>query len=225
VLNPRSRRSTLLGGALAALLLAVCVPAWLAVPAVADAPPPAGTARAVLAGGCFWGMEAVFGSLRGVVRATPGFAGGSAASAHYEIVSTGTTHHAESVEILYDSRVISYQQLLQVYFRVAHDPTELDRQGPDSGTQYRSTIFFADAAQRATAQTTIAQLTAQHVFGAPIVTTLEPLTAFYPAEAYHLHYVARHPDDPYVVENDLPKLAHLRAAYPALVKPQQAAVR
>ncbi|HTW85129.1 MAG TPA: peptide-methionine (S)-S-oxide reductase MsrA [Candidatus Sulfotelmatobacter sp.] len=212
-----------LGAALAALL-ALGGRAFL-TPAAADAPPPAGTERAVFAGGCFWGMELVFDNVRGVVRATPGFAGGSAATAHYEIVSTGTTHHAESVEVVYDPRVVSYQQLLQVYFRVAHDPTELDRQGPDEGTQYRSTVFYANDAQRAQAQAAIAQLTAQHVFPAPVVTTLEPLHGFYPAEAYHLHYAVRHPDDPYIVVNDLPKLAHLRAAYPQLTKPQQAAIR
>jgi peptide-methionine (S)-S-oxide reductase len=223
-MTPRFRLPRLAGTVLAALVLALVARAWLPLPAAADAPPPAGTERAVFAGGCFWGMELVFGSLRGVVRATPGFSGGSAATAHYEIVSTGTTHHAESVEVIYDPKVISYDQLLQVYFRVAHDPTELNRQGPDEGTQYRSTVFYATPAQENAAKAAIAQLTQQHAFGAPIVTTLEPLRAFYPAEAYHLHYALRHPDDPYIVINDLPKLAHLKQAYPQLVKPQQAAL-
>jgi peptide-methionine (S)-S-oxide reductase len=219
------RLPSLVATTLAVLALAFGARAWLLTPAPADAAPPAGTERAVLAGGCFWGMEAVFGSLRGVISATPGFSGGTADTAHYEVVSTGTTGHAESVSIVFDPKVISYTQLLTVYFRVAHDPTELDYQGPDHGHQYRSTIFYANDAQKAAAQATIAQLAAAHVYSAPIVTTLEPLHAFYPAESYHWHYVARHPDDPYVVQEDLPKLAHLRAAYPQLVKPQQAAIR
>jgi peptide-methionine (S)-S-oxide reductase len=171
----------------------------------------------VLAGGCFWGMEAVFGSLKGVTEAMPGYSGGAAATAHYELVSTGTTGHAESVRVTYDPAKISLEQILEVYFTVAHDPTELDRQGPDDGTQYRSAIFVANDDQRRIAQAEIDRLTAKHVFSAPIVTKLEAFHAFYPAEAYHRHFVALHPDYPYVVFNDLPKLAALKQDYPRLV--------
>lgn len=171
----------------------------------------------VLAGGCFWGMEAVFGDLTGVTEAMPGYSGGSAATAHYDMVSTGTTGHAESVRVTYDPSKISLQQILNVYFTVAHDPTELNFQGPDDGTQYRSAIFVANDAQRKAAQAEIARLTAEHRFNAPIVTKLEPFKAFYPAEAYHRHFVALHPDYPYVVVNDLPKLAALKKTYPQLV--------
>ncbi len=171
----------------------------------------------VLAGGCFWGMEAVFGSLNGVKEAMPGYSGGSAATAHYDMVSTGRTGHAESVRVTYDPAKISLEQILNVYFTVAHDPTELNRQGPDDGTQYRSAIFVANAGQRARARAEIARLTAQHRFPAPIVTKLETFTAFYPAEAYHRNYVALHSDQPYVVYNDLPKLAALKKAYPQLL--------
>jgi peptide-methionine (S)-S-oxide reductase len=162
-------------------------------------------------------MEAVFGDLKGVVEAMPGYSGGSAATAHYDMVSTGSTGHAESVRVTYDPAQISLRQLLDVYFLVAHDPTELDRQGPDDGTQYRSAIFVADAGQRSEAQAEIDRLTAEHRFSAPIVTKLEPFRAFYPAEAYHRHFVALHPDNPYVAFNDLPKLAALKQDYPKLV--------
>ncbi len=172
----------------------------------------------MLAGGCFWGMEAVFEQLRGVSNVVSGFSGGSAATAHYETVSTGTTGHAESVQITYDPSVISYRELLRVYFTVAHDPTELNYQGPDHGTQYRSAIFYANDAQKRDADAMIGELTAQHAFSAPIVTKVVPLVAFYPAEAYHQHFVQKNPDDPYVVYNDLPKLADLRKRFPALLK-------
>jgi peptide-methionine (S)-S-oxide reductase len=175
------------------------------------------TQQVVLAGGCFWGMEAVFGSLRGVVEAMPGYSGGTAATAHYDMVSTGTTGHAESVRVTYDPAKISFAQILDVYFRVAHDPTELNRQGPDDGSQYRSAIFVADAEQRREAQAAIDRLTAQHTYAAPIVTKLETYRAFYPAEVYHRHFVALHPDYPYVVFNDLPKLAALKQDYPRLI--------
>jgi peptide-methionine (S)-S-oxide reductase len=171
----------------------------------------------VLAGGCFWGMEAVFGSLKGVTEAMPGYAGGAAATAHYELVGTGTTGHAESVRVTYDPAKISLEQILNVYFLVAHDPTELNRQGPDDGTQYRSAIFVANDDQRRIAQAEIDRLTAEHRFNAPIVTKLEAYRGFYPAEAYHRHFVALHPDYPYVVFNDLPKLAALKQDYPRLV--------
>lgn len=186
----------------------------------ATAPPSPSTAqKVVLAGGCFWGMEAVFESLKGVSSAVSGYAGGSQNTAHYEIVSTGETGHAESVEITYDPAQISFQQLLTVFFLVAHDPTELNRQGPDEGTQYRSAIFFTTDAQRQTAAAYMLQLARDHVFSRPIVTELVPLQAFYAAENYHQHFVARNPYYPYVVVNDLPKLAQLRKQYPQLVKP------
>jgi peptide-methionine (S)-S-oxide reductase len=199
-------------GLVLALATQLALAGGLARPAAAAA-----TQTVVLAGGCFWGMEAVFGSLKGVVEAMPGYSGGSAATAHYELVSTGTTGHAESVRVTYDPAKISFEQLLDVYFLVAHDPTELDRQGPDDGTQYRSAIFVSGAGQRSAAQAEIARLTAAHRFSAPIVTKLETYRAFYPAEAYHRHFVALHPDDPYVVFNDLPKLAALKQDYPRLV--------
>ena len=164
-------------------------------------------------------MEAVFESLKGVSSAVSGYAGGSQNTAHYEIVSTGETGHAESVEITYDPAQISFQQLLTVFFLVAHDPTELNRQGPDEGTQYRSAIFFTTDAQRQTAAAYMLQLARDHVFSRPIVTELVPLQAFYAAENYHQHFVARNPYYPYVVVNDLPKLAQLRKQYPQLVKP------
>lgn len=173
--------------------------------------------KVVLAGGCFWGMEAVFESLKGVTSAVAGFSGGSAATAHYEIVSTGMTGHAESVEVTYDPAKISFRQILQVYFLVAHDPTELNRQGPDEGTQYRSEIFYALPAQRDAAVAYMRELETRKVFDHLIVTQLAPLQAFYPAEAYHQHFVARNPDYPYVVVNDLPKLADLHKRFPELV--------
>jgi peptide-methionine (S)-S-oxide reductase len=175
------------------------------------------TETAVFAGGCFWGMEAVFGALHGVKEAMPGYTGGSADTAHYEMVSTGTTGHAESVRVTFDPSVISYEQLLDVYFRVAHDPTELDRQGPDEGTQYRSAIFPLNNEQRLAAVAEIKTLTDEHVFAAPIVTKLEAFHGFFPAEEYHWNYAALHPNDPYIVINDLPKLVALRKTYPQLV--------
>lgn len=185
----------------------------------ANTPAAPATQKVVLAGGCFWGIEAVFESLKGVSSAVSGYAGGSQNTAHYEIVSTGETGHAESVEIAYDPAQISFQQLLTVFFLVAHDPTELNRQGPDEGTQYRSAIFFTTEAQRQTAAAYMLLLQRDHVFSKPIVTELVPLQAFYPAENYHQHFVARNPYYPYVVVNDLPKLAQLRKQYPQLVKP------
>ncbi len=172
----------------------------------------------VLSGGCFWGMEAVFDDLKGVTNVVSGYSGGNKTTAHYEMVSTGLTGHAESVEITFDPSKISLQQLLAVYFLVAHDPTQLNRQGPDVGSQYRSVIFYEDDAQKQIAQTYIKQLTDAKVFDAPIVTQVVPLQAFYPAEAYHQHYVANNPDNPYVVYEDLPKLAHLRTKFPNLIK-------
>jgi peptide-methionine (S)-S-oxide reductase len=177
-----------------------------------------GTQTAVFAGGCFWGVEGVFDHVRGVESATSGYSGGAANTAQYEIVSTGTTGHAESVKVVFDPGQVSYGRLLQVYFSVAHDPTQLNRQSPDTGTQYRSQIFTTNAAQQRIATAYISQLTAAKVFPAPIVTRVEPLKAFYPAEAYHQHYLAQHPDEPYIVFNDAPKLVHLKAMFPTLYK-------
>jgi peptide-methionine (S)-S-oxide reductase len=185
----------------------------------AVARPASADQRVVLAGGCFWGMQAVFESLRGVRSAVAGYSGGSAATAHYEIVSTGTTGHAESVEVTYDPAVISFQELLQVYFLVAHDPTELNRQGPDDGSQYRSEIYYTSQAQHDAATEYIAALERKHVYSDPIVTKLEPLRGFYPAEGYHQDFAVHNPDNGYIVINDLPKLRKLRATFPQLVNP------
>ncbi len=173
---------------------------------------------AVLSGGCFWGMEAVFEHLKGVSNVVSGFSGGSAATANYEIVSSGMTGHAESVKITYDPSQISYSQLLKIYFLVAHDPTQLNAQGPDTGTQYRSAIFFANDEQKRVAQSYIDQLNTKHVFPKQIVTQLVPLKGFYQAEEYHQHFIDRNPMYPYVVVNDLPKLAQLQAQFPKMYK-------
>lgn len=199
----------------AALAASLGLGASLARPASA-APAPA-LQTIVLAGGCFWGQELVFENLKGVKQAMPGYSGGSAATAHYEMTSTGTTGHAESVRVTYDPAQISLEQILTVFFTVSHDPTELNYQGPDDGTQYRSAIFVANAQQRQVAEAMIARLTAEHRFKAPIVTKIETFHGFYPAEAYHVHYATMHPDDPYIVINDAPKLAALKKTYPQLV--------
>ena len=180
--------------------------------------PAADQQTAVFAGGCFWGVEAVFDHVKGVRKATSGYAGGNADTADYETVSTGRTGHAESVRVVYDPSKVSYGQLLKVYFSVAHDPTQLNRQSPDVGTQYRSEIFTTTPAQQTIAKAYIAQLTAAKAFQAPIVTRVDPLKAFYPAEAYHQHYLSQHPDDPYIVYNDAPKLVHLKQLFPSLYK-------
>ena len=171
---------------------------------------------AVVAGGCFWGIQAVFQHVKGVISATSGYAGGSAKAADYEQVSTGETGHAESVKITYDPSKITYGQLLRVFFSVAHDPTQLNRQGPDEGTQYRSSIFYVTDDQKQIAEAYIAQLERATVFPRPIVTQVVPLKAFYPAEAYHQDYAAHHPNNPYIVYNDAPKVAHLREQFPNL---------
>jgi peptide-methionine (S)-S-oxide reductase len=171
---------------------------------------------AVISGGCFWGIQAVFQHVKGVISATSGYSGGSANTAEYEIVSGGETGHAESVKIVYDPSRITYGQLLRVFFSVAHDPTELNRQGPDSGTQYRSSIFYGSDEQKRIADAYIAQLDQAKVFPRPIVTQVVPLKAFYPAEAYHQDYAARHPDNPYIFFNDAPKVANLRQQFPDL---------
>ncbi len=177
-----------------------------------------GDQTAVFAGGCFWGVEAVFDHVKGVKQAISGYSGGDANTAQYDTVSTGRTGHAESVKVIYDPTKVSYGQLLKVYFSVAHDPTQLNRQSPDSGTQYRSEIFTSNAAQQKVATAYIAQLTATKAFSAPIVTRVEPLKAFYPAEGYHQKYLSLHPNEPYIVFNDAPKLVHLKAMFPTLYK-------
>jgi len=172
----------------------------------------------VLAAGCFWGVEAVFERVKGVTEATSGYAGGSKMTAHYEVVSSGVTGHAESVKVSYDPSQVSFGQLLKVYFAVAHDPTELNRQGPDEGTQYRSSIFYTSEEQKAVALAYIAQLDKAGVFRSRIVTKVVPLDGFYPAEAYHQRFFDRNPNYPYIVFNDLPKVKHLQADFPELLK-------
>ena len=171
---------------------------------------------AVFAGGCFWGVDAVFKHVKGVTNVESGYAGGNAATAHYEMVSEGNTGHAESVQIHFDPARVSYKQLLQVFFSVAHDPTQLNRQGPDTGSQYRSAIFYTSAEQQKVAQDYIQQLSAARTFAAPIVTQLVPLKQFYPAEEHHQNYLALHPYQPYIVFNDMPKLEQLRKQFPGL---------
>jgi len=186
---------------------------------VGDQPKPAASqATAVFAGGCFWGVDAVFKHTKGVTNVVSGYAGGSAAAAHYFEVGTGMTGHAESVEITYDPTKVSYAELLKVFFQVAHDPTQLNRQGPDVGTQYRSAIFYANDAQKEIAQRYIEQLNQANAFAKPIVTQVAPLEKFYPAEDYHQNYLALHPNQPYIVYNDLPKLSALKKEFPALYK-------
>lgn len=187
---------------------------------VIDSPPAAASGRqtAVLAGGCFWGIQAVFQHVKGVISATSGYTGGSLKKPDYEAVASGRTGHAESVSIVYDPAIISYGALLKIFFSVAHDPTQLNRQGPDTGTQYRSAIFYGNGEQQRIAQSYIGQLQASRVLGRPIVTKLSPLTVFYPAEPYHQDYVRLHPDEPYIMINDLPKVANLKSSFPSFYK-------
>ena len=195
----------------------------MAVPApVVDASKPtnSGQQTAVVAGGCFWGIQAVFQHVKGVISATSGYSGGESKTAEYERVSSGETGHAESVKITFDPSQITYGELLQVFFSVAHDPTQLNRQGPDEGSQYRSVIFYGNDEQKKIAQAYIAQLDKAKVFPRPIVTQVVPLKAFYEAEAYHQDYATRHPDQPYIVYNDAPKVARLQHEFPELYKRQ-----
>jgi peptide-methionine (S)-S-oxide reductase len=188
-------------------------------PPAVDAPPgPATSAVVVLAGGCFWGVQGVFQHVKGVTSAVSGYAGGDKRAANYEIVSSGTTGHAESVQVTYDPRQISYGRLLQIFFSVVHDPTELNRQGPDTGTQYRSAIFPASAEQAQIAKTYIAQLDQAHAFKKPIVTRIEPDRAFYPAETYHQDFLTRNPTYPYIAINDIPKIEDLKRVLPDLYR-------
>jgi peptide-methionine (S)-S-oxide reductase len=215
----------------AAFVAAIALAAFMATPTRASetatvAPPPAydpapasgAPQTLVLAGGCFWGVQGVFQHVAGVSEAVSGYAGGAQATAHYEIVSEGRSGHAEAVKITYDPKLVSLGQLLRVYFSVAHDPTQLNAQGPDHGTQYRSAIFFADAAQERMARDYIAQLDKALVFVRPIVTRLEPLTRFYSAEDHHQDYLAQHPHEPYIVINDMPKIENLKRLFPELYR-------
>jgi peptide-methionine (S)-S-oxide reductase len=190
------------------------------VPAL-DAAPASGADMqfAVLAGGCFWGVQGVFQHMKGVTSAVSGYAGGDKRAAHYDLVSSGTTGHAESVRVTFDPRQISYGRLLQIFFSIAHDPTQLNRQGPDVGTQYRSAIFTQDAEQAKIAEAYIAQLNKAGVFDAAIVTKVTPLEGFYPAENYHQNFLVRNPTYPYIVIHDLPKVENLRRVYPDVYRP------
>ena len=202
---------------------------WLSFPglqktaaAMAPEPAPVGVAAAsdtaVFAGGCFWGVEAVFEHMKGVASATSGYAGGKSSSPTYEAVSSGTTGHAEAVLVVYDPSQVSYDQLLQIFFVVAHDPTQLNRQGPDVGTQYRSAVFYRNEAQRAATERYIAKMRATKVYPEPIVTQVAQLENFHQAEGYHQDYLVRHPTQPYIVINDAPKLEHLKQAFPELYR-------
>jgi len=197
----------------------------IAPPAQDEAPNGSHMEKAVLAGGCFWGVQGVFQHVQGVSRVVSGYAGGGEATAHYEVVGSGVTGHAESVEITFDPAQVSYGSLLQIFFSVAHDPTELNRQGPDSGTQYRSAIFPASPAQQHVAQTYIAQLEASHVFKKRIATRVEDGAHFYPAEDYHQDFLTLHPTYPYIVINDLPKVEHLKQSFPSRYRDQPALVK
>ncbi|TAL86193.1 MAG: peptide-methionine (S)-S-oxide reductase [Rhodanobacter sp.] len=225
------RRSALKALPLAAAVLVAGLTACRPVSATGDVvklPAPAldapGTTTAhdqvaILAGGCFWGVEDVFEHVKGVRRVVAGYSGGRAGTAHYNEVSYGNTGHAESVRVQFDPAQISYGQLLQVFFSVALNPTEWNRQGPDTGTQYRSVIFYANPGQEKVASAYIAQLTAAKAFSAPIVTQVKPLKAFYSAEAYHQDFARLHPNNPYIVYNDAPKVGHLKQLFPAIYRP------
>lgn len=187
------------------------------VPAVdAAKQPKPGTQSMVVAGGCFWGIQAVFQHVKGVTNATSGYAGGEAKTAEYELVSMGNTGHAESVKVTYDPSQVTYGELLRVFFSVAHDPTQLNRQGPDDGTQYRSVIFYGSDEQKKIAEAYVAQLDAARIYPRKIVTQVVPMRGFYPAEAYHQNYAANNPNSPYIMFNDAPKVANLKKEFPEL---------
>ena len=200
-------------GRITSIIRAVALAAALPLAAAAQ------SQTAVFSGGCFWGVDAVFKHVKGVSKVVSGYAGGEASTANYETVSEGTTGHAESVQVTFDPSKVTYATLLKVFFSVAHDPTELNRQGPDEGTQYRSAIWYANADQQKEAQAAIAALTQKKVYRAPIVTQVNPLRKFYPAEDYHQNYLALHTTQPYIVYNDLPKLEALKVKYPELYRP------
>jgi peptide-methionine (S)-S-oxide reductase len=224
--SPTGRLADGAAAALAALGIAAILafgtsgaaePAVVIPPPAADSPKAAGPAQtAVLAGGCFWGVQGVFEHLTGVKRVLAGYAGGDRTSAHYEIVGAGGTGHAESVQITYDPQQVTYGQILQVFFSVAHDPTELNRQGPDMGSQYRSSVFYANEEQQKIAQAYIEQLNKAGVYRTPIVTRVDPLKGFYVAEGYHQDFLLRNPGNPYIVVNDLPKIANFSKVLPSL---------
>ncbi len=195
-------------------------PHAIPAPALDEKAGQASSETAILAGGCFWGVQGVFQHVKGVSNAVSGYAGGEAATAEYHTVGTGTTGHAESVSVTFDPREITYGQILQIYFSAIHDPTQLNRQGPDYGTQYRSTIFPTDAEQARVAKAYIDQLDQAHAFDAPIVTTIEPGRSFYPAEAYHQDFLTLHPTYPYIAINDLPKVEALKRLFPDLYRAQ-----
>ena len=214
------RRLTVTLGAIALAALQACGAALQAAPLPApntDLPKASapGTQTAVFAGGCFWGVEAVFRHVKGVKTAVSGYAGGDAATANYMTVSSGLTKHAESVEVTFDPSQVTYGELLRIFFSVAHDPTQLDRQGPDHGPQYRSAVFYVNDDQKRVAQGYIQQLSGAKAFSEPIVTQVVPLPKFYAAEDYHQDYLAKHPTQPYIVYNDLPKLAALKEQFPS----------
>jgi peptide-methionine (S)-S-oxide reductase len=229
----RSQLSRLAFSALAsaAILAFVCVGATRAeetmvIPAPAsDLPATGGPQTVVLAGGCFWGVQGVFQHTKGVLNAVSGYTGGSKEDANYPASGTGTTGHAESVQVTFDPKMITYGKLLQIYFSVAHDPTQLNGQGPDSGTQYRSTIFVQNDAQKQAAESYIAQLNAAKVYGRPIATTIETGKTFYPAEDYHQDYLTLHPYQPYIVYNDAPKIAALKKIFADYYRDKPALVR
>ena len=221
--SPVSRRAGLVASLATALLVGMALPlvassgeaaVKIAPPAVDTTTNASGLQTAVFAGGCFWGIQGVFQRVNGVVQAMSGYSGGAKETAVYEMVGTGLTGHAESVKITYDPKKVSYGTLLQIFFSVAHDPTQLNRQDPDNGPQYRSAIFYADAAQKETTEKYIAQLDAAKVYPKKIVTQVVPLVAFYPAEGYHQDYLTLHPDSGYIARFDLPKIANLKAMFP-----------
>jgi len=206
-------------------ILAAEKPVVIPAPAV-DTPKAAGPLqKAVLSGGCFWGVQGVYQHVHGVRQVLSGYSGGDKSTAEYETVSTGRTGHAESVQIIFDPKEISYGEILQIYFSVVHDPTQLNRQGPDTGTQYRSNIFYADDLQRKIAEAYIAQLDSAKLFRRPIVTRVDPLKAFYPAEGYHQDFLINNPQNPYIEENDLPKIDNLKKIFPNVYQVTPVTVR
>ena len=224
-MTPRATiRSAVVFGASILTVLALTVPLLpvqadtaraLPAPAADVAPSASGLQTAVFAGGCFWGVQGVFEHVKGVTRAVSGYAGGHVANPGYEVVSSGTSGHAESVSVTFDPARVSYGKLLQIFFSVALDPTQVDRQGPDWGTQYRSELFVSDKEQERVARAYVEQLEAAHVFPHPIATRIDPAGAFYPAEPYHQDYLTRHPDAPYIATFDIPKVQALQALFPA----------
>jgi len=227
------RRTFLFAGLVVALATAAFAPRLtragesavkIAPPAVDTTTQASGTQTAVFAGGCFWGVQGVFQRVNGVVQAVSGYSGGAEKTAVYELVGSGLTGHAEAVKITYDPKKVSYGTLLQIYFSVAHDPTQLNRQDPDSGPQYRSAVFYSDAAQKETTEKYIAQLDAAKSYPKKIVTQVVPLTAFYPAEAYHQDYLTLHPESGYIARFDMPKIANLKAMFPQQFRAEPALV-